>query len=358
MPAYAQLSSVDASQFEVQFAQSEIEFKGNELVSNPVRIVNKSLQKVSVYLEISAPPGWIKLGSGNRLYEVSPKDTIYIPLRVVPAAKTEGNTMYSINAFVRSDEGLPLGAESFFCFTKKMVSWEMSVLPEDKIYLKNGEEIGQFSLSMLNTGNFQDEFQLTLQGADRQDVVLMDTMGNIIRNPSYTLQLDGGEDTTLNFLAKPSNFRRNFRTISTNNHRPVSQSDEKRFRIYASSQEAQRIENDQPVKGSKVDFIRLANVKKISPYASQSLPLVVETQIQNILSDYSFMAMNLRGMKQFNQDKRLIYFTQLLYSQNYFNPNFFSNTPWFVGYYDKNWDVQLGMINTRTLGLTSGGRAT
>ncbi|MDP4845090.1 MAG: hypothetical protein NWR83_11525, partial [Salibacteraceae bacterium] len=354
--SFAQLKSLDASLFEVSFNTNEIEFLNTELVSNPIKVINKSTQNVTVYLEVGAPPAWKTLGSTKKSYTIAAGDTSYIPVRLLPNAKVEGNTKYAINAILRDEDGFALGFGSFYCFTKKIVQWEMSILPEDRIYLKNGESEGNFQVSMLNVGNYKDEFQLSIKGSEREDVLLTDTLGNLINQPTYTLALDAGEDTTLSFKVKPASIKRNFRTVSMSSHLPETETDERRFRLYAISQEAKNLDKNIPKRGAKVDFISLANETTMSPYGSDYFPLVAEAQIQNILSDYSFMSINLRGIKQFEGDRRLIYFTQLLYSQNYFSTNFAQNLPWYLGYFEKNWDVQLGLVSGHGIGLPSSGK--
>lgn len=353
---YAQLGNVDASSFEVEFKEVEVEFKKNEIVSNPARIKNTSDQEVVFYMEASLPPGWSGLGFSKRLYKVAPGDSMYIPFRIVPKGQLIGNTKYSINVMVRTEDGLPIGVSSFFCFTKKIVKWEMSVLPEDKIYFRNGESQSDFSLALLNTGNYEQDFQLSLNGGQRDDMVLLDEDDNVIESPSYTVGLNSGEDTTLNFKVKPAGFNRNHRTVSLVNHRPLSELEEQRFRFYAVSEEAKQVGEDHRKKATKVDFVKLANEKEVSPYSTENIPLIAEAQIQNILSDFSFMSLNLRGLKQIDENRRLMYFTQFYYAENYFNENPFENLPWYVGYFDKKWDVQVGLVNGRSLGVLASGK--
>lgn len=355
-PLHAQFGNVNASQIEVSFKDAEIEFKKNEIVSNPLRILNTAERPVSFTLTPTVPPGWSLLRTSNRTYTVAPGDSIFIPFRVIPKGEVAGNTKYAISIMVTSAEGLPIGVASFFSFTKKIVNWEMSVLPENKIYLRNGENLADFGISMMNTGNYDQDFQLTLSGDQREDVQLMDTAGNFIHNPSYTLSLGPGEDTALRFMVEPKQFQRNYRTVSLVSHRPFSDTEERRFRFYAQSEEARQISATATKKGTKIDFVKLGNEKTISPFGTEYIPLIAEAQIQNILSNNSFMSMNLRGIKQFNEDRRLMYFTQLYYSQNYFNNTLFDNLPWYVGYFDKKWNVQVGNVSGRSFGMTSSGK--
>lgn len=354
--AHAQLSNVDASKIQVDFREREIEFFNSEIVSNPMKVVNRSATTVSFTLEASLPPGWSSLSRSTRIYTLAAGDSTFIPFRVIPKGSLIGNTKYAINVMLRTDDGLPVGVTSFFCFTKKIVKWEMSMLPESKVYFKNDEDIGRFGISILNTGNYKQDFQLSLNGGQREDMLLLDTNNNIVRNPSYTLPLDGGSDTSLYFKVKPAQFKRNSRTVSLISHRPLSELEEQRFRFYAVSEEAKQVGHNHTKKGAKVDFIKLANEKTVSPYRSDHLPLIAEAQIQNILSDYSFMSLNLRGIKQIDRQSRLMYFTQLYYSESYFNSDQFKNLPWYIGYFRKKWDIQVGQINGRAMGVLSSGK--
>ncbi len=131
--AFAQFGSVDASQFELKFKIPEVEFKEGEVVSNPLQIKNKSTRAMTVSLDISYPPEWSIIGVRKNEVTIGPRDSVYIPLRLIPKGGIEGNTKYAINAMIRSEEGYPLGVGQFFCFTKKVVKWEA---PEITIQFK------------------------------------------------------------------------------------------------------------------------------------------------------------------------------------------------------------------------------
>lgn len=352
----AQLSSIDPSQFSIGFMIDEIEFKKNEIVSNPIRIVNNSNQTAQLHLDVSAPPGWFLMKTSKREFSLAAGDSIFIPTRLIPKGGVEGSTKYSINAMVRTEDGLPLGVGSFFCFTKKVVKWEMKVGPDDLIYFKNDEDEARFDLTLKNKGNYKQDFQLTLNGGQREDLLLHDTIGNVVRRPTFTLDLDANQDTTLAFSVRPVQFKRNFRTVSTISHRPFTITAEKRFRYYAISEEAKDLDHSSVKRGNKIDFVRLSNERTVSPYGSDHLPLTVEARIQNILSDFSIMSLNLQGMKQIDQDSRLVYFTQLFFSQNFYNRNLLDRTPWYVGYFKENWDVQVGNVNGRSIGNPASGK--
>ncbi len=354
--AFAQFTSLNPTDFEIAFVTQEIEFLENEIVSNPLKIVNNSSEAIELFLDVSAPPGWTMLKITKKEFTIAAGDSTFIPTRLIPKGKVEGNTKYSINAMVRTNDGLPVGVGSFFCFTKKVVKWEMKVGPTEKIYFKNDQDEAQFDLNLKNKGNYTQDFQMTLNGGQREDLLLMDTLGNIIRQPSYTLSLEEEEDTTLSFTVRPVQFKRNFRNVSLLSHSPFTITQEKRFRYYAISEEAKDIDSSSLKRGTKIDFIKLGNELTVSPYGSDHLPLNVEAQFQNILSDFTVMSLNLNGMKQLDEDRRLVYFTQMFFSQSFYNRNLLDKTPWYLGYFTDKWDVQLGNVNGRTIGMPASGK--
>lgn len=354
--AIAQFNGVTPTDFEVNFVIPEVEFKQNEIVSNPIRVVNRGTTAVQLSLDISAPPGWTLLKVNRRDFNLAAGDSIFIPTRLIPKGKVEGNTKYAINAMIRTQEGFPVGVGSYFCFTKKVVKWEMKVGPSEKVYFKNGEDEATFDLNLTNKGNYSQDFQMTLDGGQREDLLLLDTLGNIVRHPSYTLSLDEDEDTTMSFMVRPVQFKRNYRTVSLLSHLPFTLTQEKRYRYYAISEEAKDIDSSSIKRGTKIDFIRLGNELTVSPYGSDHLPLNVEARFQNVLSDFTVMSLNMNGLKQLDEERRLVYFTQLFLSQNFYNRELLDKTPWYVGYFTDRWDVQLGNVNGRSIGMPATGK--
>ena len=115
------------------------------------------------------------------------------------------------------------------------------------------------------------------------------------------------------------------RSISINNYKPGSNDYFKKYTLYINSSEPNNISSGSYKQGNKVDFVRLPNEAKVSPYGLSTLPLVIEGNVQNILDENAFMSLNMRGFKQLSQDASLAYFAQVNYVRNYYSSDFLDN---------------------------------
>ena len=76
---------------------------------------------------------------------------------------------------------------------------------------------------------------------------------------------------------------------------------------------------------------------------------------QNILSERSFLSLNLRGFKQINETASLVYSTDVSYSNSYFTQNILNDAPWYVGYFDDKKTIEIGQISGNIIGVSSSG---
>jgi hypothetical protein len=68
------------------------------------------------------------------------------------------------------------------------------------------------------------------------------------------------------------------------------------------------------------------------------------------------MSLNLRGFKQINKNASLAYYTQLNYSQAYWNDNMFKSVPWYIGYFDQKTTVEIGQVSGNLIGVYNYGQ--
>ncbi|MFT7589094.1 MAG: hypothetical protein ACI959_001308 [Limisphaerales bacterium] len=81
---------------------------------------------------------------------------------------------------------------------------------------------------------------------------------------------------------------------------------------------------------SRVDFIRLPNELRVQEYGSNSLPLAVEAQYQNVLGKQSVMALYFNGLKTIKNEAYLAYYAQFAFRDVYAT-SIFENAPWYLG---------------------------
>lgn len=338
------------------FNQSEINLKKGEIISNVLKVYNNSSEVIEFNLDIVFPGSWIQLTDKEKTYSASPRDTLFIPVILIPNKLINGNTEVIINAFLIDTDDQQIGNNFFSLKTKKSISWNVSVEPDNKFYFKNNENIKEFNYRIENTGNYKQDIFVsykTLKG----DLVLLDTNENIIKTPNLTLSLNSREDTTLTYkVSSITDQERNRRKISLYSYLPNTNLYYKKYSLFINSSDPKSIETNSFKKGNKVDFVKLPNETKADEYAYPYLPLTVEANIQNILDGNSFMALSMRGFKKLNEKASLAYFTQINYSQNYLGNNFIKSAPWYVGYFDDNKTIEIGQITGNVVGITGFGK--
>jgi len=338
------------------FNYSTIELKQGEIISNVLKVYNKSDDSLKFSLDILAPGSWHLLTNKDEIYNVASSDTIFIPIILIPNKLINGNTEVIINTFLLDKDDNQIGNNYFTLTTLKKTSWNISVEPSNRMYFKNDEKTIDFKYKIENTGNYKQDIFVDYQTL-RGDLMLLDSNENYIDDPKLTLNLDSYNDTTLDYTVSTVNDReRNFRKVSINNYRPGTNQYFKKYSLYINSSEPKSIGEGSFQKGNKVDFIRLPNETKMQDYGYPYLPLTVEATAQNLLGGNSFMSLNMRGYKQLNKDASIAYFTQINYTQDYYDNNFITNSPWYIGYFDRNKTVEIGQVSGNVIGINGYGK--
>src|SRR4051812_7216071 len=183
-PSITKPKAFGKKSFTAEFLQKEVELKKSEIVSNVLRIVNTGTKPVSFYLDVNHPLKWKTLTNTTKLLEVKPGDTMFIPIRVIPGTEFKGNMSYLINAFITNEEGKQIASDLFFASTKKVVKWEMNILPRERIYFLNNEKTTSFGINIFNAGNENQDILLTMNEIGN-NIVLKDTSGKIITKKFY-----------------------------------------------------------------------------------------------------------------------------------------------------------------------------
>lgn len=337
------------------FSNENMELKKGEIISNVLTVINKTAEEQIFMVDILFPAGWMNL-TDNKAYKLQPEEKLFIPIILVPQKMMNSNTEILINAFIVNQEDEQLSSSYFTMFTKKFVSWESAIQEGSRIYLKNEETEKDFTYSIINTGNFNQDIMISHKANDGE-IVLKDTNDLVLKDRSNTITLLPGHDTTIAYRASTGDIdKRNFRKVSLQNHNPNSNLNYKKHSLYINSTEPKSFGSDIYKKGNKLDIVQLPNSIKVSPYGYPNLPLTVEANVQNVLSDFTFLSINMRGFKQINDDASIAYFTQLNYSQAYWNNDLLKSVPWYVGYFDKRTTVEIGQVSGNLIGVYNFGQ--
>lgn len=339
-----------------KFNKYEMELEQGDVISNVLTLYNKTDDPIKFTLDVLHPGTWKQIANSDKPYEIAPKDTIFIPIVLIPSKLIDGNTEVIINAFIIDMDGYQIGDNHFSLKTKKKTSWDVRVLPSNKFYFKNDEKHKEFSYTITNTGNFKQDIFVhhrSLKGK----VILSDTNHIIAKNTTHTITLKPLYDTTFTYnVSLEDGVKRNFRNVSLFGYTPLTNHEYQKSTLFLKTSEAKGIGNNVYTRGNKIDFIRLPNETKMLDYGYPSFPLTMELNVQNILDLNSFMSINFRGFKQLSQKASLSYFTQLNYNRAIFTTDPFRNLPWYIGYFDDKKSIEVGQVNSNIIGAASTGK--
>jgi len=332
------------------------ELKEGQIISKTLRLDNKGTKPLSVSIEVAYPPSWKVLSSRAKLYTLETGDSIFLPVRIIPYGKIKGNTKYLINAYVLEKDSTPIAVASFYVIREKQSKWELTVEPSEKIYFLNNENTSSFQLGIINSGNEDQELLLDFENF-RDKLLLMDTTEKIISKVLTQLTLKPNQDTTFKYKVKYINGLRNFRRVDIDNHKPTSQSESKMYTLYAKTSEPKARHSTVHQKNKKIDFLKLGDEYKANPYGYSYFPLIFDANITNILGGQPIMNLNLRGSTFLDNGASLNYFSQLFFTNNYYTNQYLLGSSYYVGYYDKKYQIDFGDIGGLGAGsFSSSGR--
>ena len=342
---------------ELSFLREETVITKGQIISNVLKVKNISTDSLDIYIRLNYPPMWKSLFNTEKKYTIPEDDSIFLPVRIIPAALMKGDTKYYINAYLENENREQIASTYFFASTERISQWELIANPDTRIYFKNNESSANFDLTVLNTGNEKQDLVMTM-AATRSNLLAMDTSGNAISDFKYDISLDAQEDTTFKYKVNYLAAKRNFKNIDLENYNPAYLNDEKHFSLYFNSAEPTRFNVAGASRYAKIDFVKLPNTKKVNPYGSDVLPLSAYLRINNLLNDVVFSSLHLRGQKFLNNGGNLIYNTTFYFSsmENFYGGNYTRNIPWYIGYFDDNKSMQVGYVNGGAIGVQSSGK--
>ncbi|MFI5148210.1 MAG: hypothetical protein ACHQRM_00640 [Bacteroidia bacterium] len=339
----------------VTFLFPDVLLEEGEIVSNVLRVPPVAGTPIVFTVSVTAPGRWKVVGAKNKSYTTSDKDTLYIPIRLIPGDK-KGNAQYFLTAVIRDENGKQKASASFTVSTQKQTRWELTVAPAEKLYFLNGENTVPFSLNVLNTGNETQDILLTYHEIGKNSI-LTDSLGIILKKRYFNLSLGSLRDTTLKFKFSYYEGKRNFRRVDLETHNPSKQFEPKKYSLFFRTQDPKLNNEKSFTSNRKVDFIKLNNSKKVSPFDSYVIPLTVEANIYNILGIQPIMNLILRGNTLLGNGANLVYFGQMNYTSYNYSPTAFNSSSFFLGYYHTWGNVQIGNVTSgNNIGIPTSGR--
>ena len=320
-----------------------------------MKIINHADIPLNFSVDAIFPGGWKRIGSKNKIHIAKPKDTVFVPIIILPTKLVNGNTEIIVNTFIISEDGQQIGNNFFTLTTTKKVAWSIDIKNNTNFYFKNDENTKDFNFSINNNGNYNQDIFVSYT-IPRKDLILTDTLLKPLIEPNKTFTLLPGEQKEIKhkIIAKSIN-ERNENRISINNFLQLTNTQRITRTLIVNTSEPKIRKTDLQRK-TKINFIKLPNEIEANSFGYPNLPLIVDLTAQNILDNRSFLSLNLQGFKQLNPEASLVYFTQLNYSNSFFSNNVFKNAPWYVGYFDDKKSIEIGQVNGDLIGASSSGK--
>jgi len=320
-----------------------------------LKIINHADIPLNFSVDAIFPGGWKRIGSKNQIHTAKPKDTVFVPIIILPTKLVNGNTEIIVNTFIISEDGQQIGNNFFTLTTTKKVAWSIDIKNNTNFYFKNDENTKDFNFSINNNGNYNQDIFVSYT-IPRKDLILTDTLLKPLIEPNKTFTLLPGEQKEIKHKIIASSLnKRNENRISINNYLPLTNTQRIARTLIVNTSEPKIRKTDLQRK-TKINFIKLPNEIEANSFGYPNLPLIVDLTAQNILDNRSFLSLNLQGFKQLNPEASLVYFTQLNYSNSFFTNNVFKNAPWYVGYFDNKKSIEIGQVNGDLIGASSSGK--
>ena len=122
-----------------KFSKPIEELKKGQVISNVLKVINHDEKAISFKIDVLFPANWTSIGDATRLYTANPKDTIIVPIIILPTKLVNGNTEVLINVFLVDEDGRQIGNNFFTITTKKKVSWSIDLKNNSNYYFLNSE---------------------------------------------------------------------------------------------------------------------------------------------------------------------------------------------------------------------------
>lgn len=339
---------------DARFDSTSAELIEGEIISKTLRVKNNSGKELSFTIDVTYPAGWKAMNTRDRMFTVAAGDSIFVPVRLVPMGKLRGNTKYLISTNLMEKDSTPVAAAYFYCIRNKMSGWEINILPRDKIYFLNRSNESRFDVSVLNTGNEDQEILIDFENYKR-GLVLTDTTDKIIKKTLHDVKLKPNADTLFKYKAKYVEGVRNQRIVDTQSHSVNRFDDGQSFTLFIKTNEPKHKGSKGLQKAKRVDFVRLSDQAKANPYGFSAFPVIAEANVSNIVGGQPMLGLYFRGNSQLENGASLNYYSQFFFTRYYYANDYFLGSSFYVGYFDKKYSVEVGDIGGGGGGIIGAG---
>lgn len=357
--AYAQdtippMIKTTTSGLQFKFNKYIVNFVKGEMISNVLAVTNNKNTPVKFFVDISIPSEWKAISKKDKLYELAPGDSIFIPFHILPKVNLKGSTRFLFTTFIYGENDEPYGYTYFYGLIKKQTSWSITS-NEQKVYLRNGQTVAPFNISIMNNSNEEQDIHLSYRTISKS-IAVLDSSGEKNALTPQTFRLHSQYDTIFNYYFSKQIEPRNYRPIDYEGYNPYSIGEANKSSVYFNSTSPNVGDKSKFQAGQKIDFIQLSDNWEVNRYGTDVLPLTADLNTYNILGDNPMLNLNLRGQAFLNETSTLVYNAQLNYMTHIFTTNPYENANIYLGYFHSKFNVQFGNLTGGVLGTYQNGQ--
>lgn len=334
-----QTSLFSQDNFDIYFQQKQVEFEKGRIISNNLIVKNKSSNETTFKLHLLAPKKWKIIGSNFRFITILANDSTIIPLRYFPTS-TKSSTNYILQVFISSKFNSFNKETRFLAKTKKKRIKNIKIESAQVIYLKNNQDIGSYSI---NVENRSGEEEMLYSSTNFHKLISTDTLNN---NSNYSL--NEFQDTII---------RGNVKLKSFDGFKRRDEDDLYLTNIYAKRGGLSYSifdENNKLIDKKNLQFISLPNTY-INETGGNTMPMLIDARWNSYLDTYSSLNVNIRGNKLFENDHRLAYAWNTIFTSNNYSSTPYKYSSGHISYYTPRWYAQAGNIGNSSFGVNIGG---
>lgn len=334
---------------QMSFKKDRTEVKSiGGLTRNVLQVINYTDKKAVTELNVSAPAGWTLYSKNNFELTLKPHDTVYVPVRLHPYKTAKGGENFVVNAFLTHNNFTITNAMWYITIEKK-TDWRVTT-SSNKIYFLESSDSVKYQLSFSNYGN-SDEF-LKVQCDPGKYLYFIDEEGESVNHKTRKIELRRGQDTVLNYIVK--RFIQDEKPETTGKHLRSSSFKDYRINLIV-TQENQQAKSRKRWAGSII-LKKVPSTKKVHESGFNSMPLTVEFNTYNLLSQNTNSSLNLYGSHYFANRSNLTYYYQSDFIQNQLEAKSFLGNYHYLSYIHQKFGVSVGDLGAGYSGSTLSGK--
>lgn len=334
----ASAQQASASGLTLQFIKSQTTGSVDEVASNVLKVINRSGRRQVFKLEVAAPPNWSRVGDVDRMYNVANNDSLFVPIRIIPEKSATGNVNYFINATALTGNGVPLASTPWSMQVKKVSKWFASI-KQSEIFFPADKSEAEFQINLRNDGNSAEDVLILFSPTVK--VKILDMQGNPFADNSLPMKLPVDIDTTLTFMAQLDEEAEddNFFTAKAIDSEETVEAD---YKVNIQVKDVSGARNSW---GGRVDFKKLGQEHKFeNEYGSSSIPINLEFNTYNVLSQFTNFSLDLSGEADLGSERFFRYYYQTIISSNSLAGTQFLGSYRFAEYRTDKFSVSAGDI--------------